>query len=134
MQSSSTSSRFKLVEEGSAAGDVGADDDQQSQLGKGTQPLLGFGADALAQQAAEHHGQSCRDYDHEEEIPDHAQVSSSTTEPHSSRSVSGRITGESMVSNRIMDRHSSTLPPPMTIHIREDTAAGEPSISTRLRV
>ena len=61
-------------------------------------------------------------------------VSSSTTEPHSSRSVSGRITGESMVSNRIMDRHSSTLPPPMTIHIREDTAAGEPSISTRLRV
>ena len=51
-------------------------------------------------------------------------VSSSTTEPHSSRSVSGRITGESMVSNRIMDRHSSTLPPPMTIHIREDTAAG----------
>lgn len=61
-------------------------------------------------------------------------VSSSTTEPHSSRSVSGRITGESMVSNRIMDRHNSTLPPPMTIHIREDTAAGEPSISTRLRV
>ena len=62
----------QLVEEGSAAGDVGADDDQQSQLGKGTQPLLGFGADALAQQAAEHHGQSCRDYDHDEEIPDHA--------------------------------------------------------------
>lgn len=52
----------QLVEEGSAAGDVGADDDQQSQLGKGTQPLLGFGADVLAQQAAEHHGQSCRDY------------------------------------------------------------------------
>ena len=59
------------MEEGSAAGDVGADDDQQSQLGKGTQPLLGFGADALAQQAAEHHGQSCRDYDHDEEIQLH---------------------------------------------------------------
>ena len=35
--------------------------------------LLGFGTDALAQQAAEHHGQSRGDYDHDEEIPDHAQ-------------------------------------------------------------
>ena len=61
-------------------------------------------------------------------------VSSSTTEPHSSRRVRGRTAGESMVSSRMMDRHSSTLPPPMTIHIREETAAGEPSISTRLRV
>ena len=38
------------------------------------------------------------------------------------------------VSSRLMDRHRSTLPPPITIHIREDTAAGEPTISTRLRV
>ena len=61
-------------------------------------------------------------------------VSNATTEPHRIRMVKGRMMGESMVSSRMMDRHSSTLPLPTTTHIRADTAAGDASSKTRLRV
>ena len=61
-------------------------------------------------------------------------VSSATMVPHSSRSVSGRINGESRESSRTVERQIPVLPPPIVIQIREDTAAGELSTSTRLRV
>ena len=85
----------------SAAGDVGADDQQQGQLGKGLSRCLCFQVEqrSLPQQAAEHHGQPPRGLTTmTQQTPGSCpKVSSSTTEPHSSRSVSGRITGESRV-------------------------------------